>query len=759
MSTDPTLSQGGPQRRRSQELSLHPGQPPAQVPGYELDHLLGEGAYGEVWVGTEKNTGRRVAVKFYAHRGGLDWSLLSREVEKLAFLFADRHVVQLVGVGWDADPPYYVMEYLEHGSLAERLQNGPLPVAEAVELFRDIAVGLVHAHGKGVLHCDLKPANILLDQDGKPRLADFGQSRLSHEQVPTLGTLFYMAPEQADLKAIPDARWDVYALGALLYCTLTGSPPYRNAEDVDLLDRTVDLDERLAVYRRMIRKSPPPAEHRQTAGVDRALAAIVDRCLAPDPAKRYPNVQAVLDALDARAARRALRPMMVLGVAGPGLLLLVVSVFAWQGFSIALRRSEEALTVRALENNRLTAQYVAGIASKELQRRRDAVEEVASSERLRKALADTVAKPELQDLLRQLSPESGPKGPGATLKPLRKRFREHVDRKRLQEEFEAILPFWMRPPQKEGAEEADEVASWFFCDANGVSTVRVPESETVGRNYAWRSFFHGGDRDLEPGQRPPPGQRLKSTKLSAVFRSQANNQWIVAVSTPVWDQEPGASEKSRALLGVVALTVRVNRFVNLKGDENQFAVLADLRPGDHTGMILQHPMFDSILESGKRLPERFQQQQYRLKDEDLDLDRKVMRAYRDPLAAVDSEGPAYDRHWLAGMEPVSVHGRDVGWWVIVQESYDTAIGTALAKLRSKLLGYGLAALAMVVLVLVSLWGLAFRLLGETGLLRGTGLPNSGTERPRQPLTQRGPTETQRGDVARELDKPGPEKEG
>ena len=95
----------------------------------------------------------------------------------------------------------------------------------------DVATGLVHAHGKGVLHCDLKPANVLLDQDGKPRLADFGQSRLSTEQAPALGTMFYMAPEQADLAAAPDVRWDVYALGALLVLHVDGRPAASDGRD------------------------------------------------------------------------------------------------------------------------------------------------------------------------------------------------------------------------------------------------------------------------------------------------------------------------------------------------------------------------------------------------------------------------------------------------------------------------------------------------------------------------------------------------
>jgi serine/threonine protein kinase len=224
MQSDPTQQQSHEEQRRSVQLSLQRTRPPTEVPGYETARFLGSGAYGEVWVGMDQNTGRRVAIKFFHHRSGVDWQLLSREVEKLVFLSADRYVVQLLEVGWEAEPPYYVMEYVDSGSLADLLrERGALPVGEAVELFRETAVGLMHAHGKGVLHCDLKPANILLDQDHKPRLADFGQSRLSHEQTPALGTLFFMAPEQADLEAVPDARWDVYALGALLYCMLTAA--------------------------------------------------------------------------------------------------------------------------------------------------------------------------------------------------------------------------------------------------------------------------------------------------------------------------------------------------------------------------------------------------------------------------------------------------------------------------------------------------------------------------------------------------------
>lgn len=740
MSQDLTAPQGDEDRLRSQELSLRRVHPPAQVPGYDLERFLGAGAYGEVWVAVEKNTGRRVAIKFYAHRGGLDWSLLAREVEKLAILFADRHVVQLIGVGWEAEPPYYVMEYLEEGSLAERLQQGTLGVDEALALFRDVAVGLLHAHGKGILHCDLKPANVLLDRDGKPRLADFGQSRLSHEQTPTLGTLFYMAPEQADPAAMPDARWDVYALGALLYCMLAGSPPHRTGEMVQTLERTTDLGERLAIYRRKVRKSAAPSGHRLVPGVDRALAEIIDRCLAPDPARRYPNVQAVIHALDTRRVRRARRPALVLGLAAPLALLAVFSAFAWKGFSAAVKRSQDALTARALDNNLLTADYVAGLASKEIARRYDAAEQVASDVPFRQFVAETLAKPELGRLLVELS---DPKWAREDLSveesrrrdALWKQFREHPERAPLQREFDRVIPSWIRPSETQG--RGGQVASWFFCDANGVSIVRSPESETIGKNYAWRSFFHGGPRDLEKTWRPPLGEHISATRLSAVFRSQATQRWIVAVSTPVYDTGP-----QRRLLGVVALTVQVNRFVELEGNDDQFAVLVERRPGDHTGRILQHPLFDKLAAiNNNMLPQRVEE--YRLAADELPVPSGAGRIqdYRDPVAA-DPEGEPYDKRWLAQSAPVPVRKEDSGWAVIVQESYLRAVGAPLAQLRHDLATYGLAAAAVVLLVLTAIWAFAMRMLNQSVSPRGLPAPGMATESGFTSATPRSKPESQ-----------------
>jgi serine/threonine protein kinase len=728
MSFDQTQIQGAEEQLLSQELSLQRWRPPIDVPGYEPRRFLGAGAYGEVWVAIDRNTGRQVAIKFYLHRGGLDWSLLSREVEKLAFLSADRYVVQLLDVGWDATPPYYVMEYVEHGSLEDRVKSdGPLPADQAAALFREVCVGLVHAHGKGVLHCDLKPANILLDQDRRPRIADFGQSRLSHEQTPALGTLFFMAPEQADLQATPDARWDVYALGAVMYWMLTGAPPYRrdrgvSGDDIAAIEQADCLDERLSRYRGLIAKAPAPSEHRRMAGVDRPLADIVDRCLAADPRKRFANAQAVLHALDERQRRRARRPLIALGALGPAVLLALVALMAWRWFTVTLDHSSSALTERALESLGFAADSVATVAADELARRFEAVERIASDEEFIGRMTDVQKNAELKDTLVTLA---DPNRKDQELEPMRVRIRRPAEsemEEKRDPRFEEIANLDSRLRDlAEGESDRFDAASWFATDPLGVQLVRTPPSNTTGENYSWRTYFHGGDTDQPRDWRPPPEKHVDRTRLSAVYRSASSQDWSVAVSTPVMTPGP-----DREFLGVVAVSFRIGTgFLDLQNSRDRFAVLIDTREGDRQGLVLQHPLYDELDDTAEL-------EKYRVPKDRVHSRIVSTDDYRDIFAS-HSKGERFGGRWLAAQRPVEVRGRDTGWVVVVQESYDHAIGGAVEELRSAFLSTGLLTLAGVAIVIGGLWAFVVRGLSAPRRRKTAGGIGAGSSSLNSPL--------------------------
>jgi eukaryotic-like serine/threonine-protein kinase len=712
MDFDRTEQQTADEQRRAQALSLKPSRPPAQIPGYEPRRFLGAGAYGEVWVARDRNTGRQVAIKFYAHQGGLDWSILSREVEKLAFLSADRYVVQLLAVDWEAQPPYYVMEYVEQGSLEDFLAEGRLPVRETVALFREVAVGLLHAHGKGVLHCDLKPANILIDQDARPRLADFGQSRLSHEQTPALGTLFYMAPEQADLQAVPDVGWDVYALGALLYSMLTGAPPHRNEAATRTLETATTLEERLARYRRLIETSPPPSLHRQVSGVDRELAEIVDNCLSADRSRRYANVQEVLDALHERDKRRARRPLVALGFIGPALLLAVMFIFGWSWFSTVMDESDEALRLRALKSNSFAAKYVAASVTNKFEEYSTAVEEVAASYRFQTLLAAALDDPGLVELARQMD---DPHLTGQRREAVREQFRAIPARQPLQQRLNELLA------------DPDEVQveSWFVNGPTGIQLARAPEEKTVGDNYSWRTYFHGGAEDHALDWRAAADDHIAKTNLSTVYYSQVTDRWTVTISTPVYiEEEADGVPLERRFLGILGVSANVDRFLDIpEASPQQFAVLVDWRNGPNKGLILQHPLFEKMREGDREVPKRFQS--YRIQDHELPqfAATSVRENYVDPLAR-DPEGKAYDVHWLAEASPVAMRDGDTGFVVIVQESYDGAIGGTLERLKNRLYSTSLVAGVSIVLATTVLWALVVRSLGSRG--RGPSEPAAGS---------------------------------
>jgi eukaryotic-like serine/threonine-protein kinase len=711
MASDLTPVMSAEDRQRSEQLSLPSRRPPTVVPGYDLERLLGEGAFGEVWVAMDRNTNCRVAIKFYSHRGSLDWSLLSREVEKLRFLRADRYVVQLLEVGWNATPPFYVMEYMERGSLEEGLEHGLPSVAGAVALARDVAKGLVHAHAKGILHCDLKPANILLDQDSKPRLADFGQSRLTHEQNPALGTLFYMAPEQADLKAVPDARWDVYALGALLYRLLTGQPPCRTEEGAADIQKAPNLEDRLRRYRQFINRSPRPTAHRQVPGVDRRLADIIDRCLALKPENRFPNAQAVLDALNARAVQHARRPLVILGVLGPALLVLIIAFFAWRGFETAVEESDHALTTRALLSNRFAARFAAAAVARRISQRWGILEQEA-------------AKEEFHDLIH----EAAFKGP------------DQQERQWLQK--------WLDRRRAQYAETTDD-NSWFFDDYQGELLAVSPlekSKDAIGKKLAHRSYFHGGDRDFTPEEMKT--LRVKPTThptQSIVFESSADDKpRIVVFSVPVVDKSGGP-------LGVLAMGVGLGSFSELRpnhhdgrpaeaDERKRWAVLVETRKDwqGRTGLILQHPwlaqlewekrqapkvyMSEELVERFKKLGPIAQSKQEPSEEEAL------FKEFQDPVRAASAGdsapwSPEYAGPWLAAAEPVIIPPRkdgdpivDTGWVAIVEEGTADAL-QPVRELRGQLLVQGLETLAMLVVVMAALWGFVTVFLNESSRSR------------------------------------------
>jgi serine/threonine protein kinase len=692
MNFEPTEKQTDAEQVRARQLSLDQDQPPTTVPGYRLHRVLGSGAYGQVWVGMDETTGREVAVKFFFHRSGVDWSLLSQEVEKLVFMSSDRYVVQLLDVGWDADPPYYVMEYLEQGSLEDHLdRHGPMPLEEAVEMATDLAIGLVHAHSKGVFHCDLKPANILLDNDDKPRLADFGQSRLSHEQTPALGTLFYMAPEQADLEAVPDGRWDVYALGALLHAMLTGKAPWRDQGTVDEIEEATNLAERLERYRAFIETQGPPSRQLQQTGLDRSLLEILDRCLAVDPDQRYSNPQQVLSALRARQRARARRPLILLGIGVPLFLLIGMVVLFSYLYSRAVEEAEVAVLNRAYQNNRWVALYVADSVGDEIEKFFDIVEKEAEGVQLQQVL-------EIDDLHQlqgrvRADEERAAARDRFIADPVRGTLVEHLD-KSLQRH---IAEF------DENSREPN-LASMFVVDATGTMLAvtyadSALASASEGKNYCWRTYFHGYPEDLVRDLALEEVGPIAATHVSTAFKSTTTKKWKVAISTPV----EGIVEGQQEIIGVMAITINLGDFSTLsipalvsENLGNQKVVFLDGR----NGVILQHPDLQLAQQESEET----------LRVDPKTLEGLLQSQKNEPTLYVD---PVYDflnpeqrgARWIASTELVEVPGADKSFnlIVLVQENYDEATRPVVELGQSLRLEGAIALVILVTVVLGMGW--------------------------------------------------------
>ena len=267
---------------------------PAVPLGYELEALIGRGGMGVVHRARQVGLDRRVALKTIA--AGRDASphlveRFRREFEAVASLNHPA-IVPIHDVGVRDGVPFYAMELLEGGSLADRLAAGPLPIPEAVALAERLARAVDYAHRQGIIHRDLKPSNILFDTEGAAKVADFGLAKrldadpdaMATRSSLLLGTPSYMAPEQASGagEAVGPAA-DVHALGAILFECLAGRPPFLASSPLETLE--------------LIRTAEPtsPARFRRDLPAD--LGTICLTCLEKDPARRYASAASLADDL------------------------------------------------------------------------------------------------------------------------------------------------------------------------------------------------------------------------------------------------------------------------------------------------------------------------------------------------------------------------------------------------------------------------------------------------------------------------------
>lgn len=305
---------------------------------YQIVSPIAQGGMGVVYHARQPSLQRDVAIKLLPTQFTQDAEFLARFERESRVLARLRHpnIVQVFDAGASNGQHYIVMEYLSGGTLANELaqlrkNDEALPIQKAVEIAKQIAQALDYAHAKNIVHRDIKPSNILIADDGRYVLSDFGivtdnaNTKITRT-LQTLGTPEYMSPEQANGLAV-DRRSDIYSLGVVLYEMLTGAPPFSGGNALSVLNKHLT--------------APPPSLSKIRVGIPTWLQVVVQKTLAKQPEQRYQTAAELIAALQQHSTERVPTatgpriPKMALGIglgvigmlAGVGLLLSSI----WSG--------------------------------------------------------------------------------------------------------------------------------------------------------------------------------------------------------------------------------------------------------------------------------------------------------------------------------------------------------------------------------------------------------------------------------------------
>ena len=375
----------------STDLNQSPQTEAPRIEGYRLEQRLGEGSFGCVWAGVRESSGQKVAVKIIAPGAAINWKYFQHELSMLREVAEHPNIVTLIDANLNKDSAYLVMPVLG-GSLSERIWPGQDKSLErSLRWFEQIAGALDYTHRKGILHCDLKPSNVLVDEEDQARVVDFGQARANQGGHHALGTIGYMPPEQierhplyaSDVKESgPDVAWDIYALGATMYYLLTRLCPRLSDEDRQSIRTESEPVKRLALCARLQRTNQLIPIRQLNQLVDEDLAHIVEACLNLEPARRPLTGQILEDlkrrrqghpllcqrpwTLRYRLDRFVRKPLVAVSLLVPLLFLLFINTY----LTVRAMGSLQAETYRRLRDvNGLARQAIeAGLGPGDLQK-------------------------------------------------------------------------------------------------------------------------------------------------------------------------------------------------------------------------------------------------------------------------------------------------------------------------------------------------------------------------------------------------------
>src|SRR5579883_3481970 len=269
---------------------------------FRVEAVIGQGGMGVVYRAVDEQLRRTVALKVLPPDFAADPERRARFLREARSAAAVSHanIAAIHQVGEADGRLYLAMEHVTGRTLREVLAGGPLTVEQVIPVARGLLRGIARAHEKGVVHRDLKPDNVMIDDDGEAKILDFGIAKIAAAEAPAsrgrsrsmaltragyvVGTPGYMSPEQGAARTV-DARTDVFSFGVVLFEMLTGRLPFGGATPVDMLVRATT--------------DPPDVASRHNPGVGPALDAVIRKCLEKAPEARWQTAREVLAALDA----------------------------------------------------------------------------------------------------------------------------------------------------------------------------------------------------------------------------------------------------------------------------------------------------------------------------------------------------------------------------------------------------------------------------------------------------------------------------